>query len=144
MSGFPKLRLVAVGKVKKTWLREGIAVYRQRLPEVEILEIKDSTPAREGEQILALLKPSDRIIALTEEGKLYSSQAFADFLSQAASGSLTFAIGSAAGLSPALKHAAAGQLSLSPLTFPHELARLLLLEQLYRAKTILQGGSYHK
>ncbi|MEO0947680.1 MAG: 23S rRNA (pseudouridine(1915)-N(3))-methyltransferase RlmH [Cyanobacteria bacterium J06641_5] len=144
MSGFPKLRLIAVGKVKKSWLREGLAVYQQRLPELEILAIKDSTPAREGEQILALLKPSDRLIALAEAGKQYSSQEFAAFLGQVASGSLTFALGSAAGLSPALRQAAHQQLSLSPMTFPHEIARLLLVEQLYRAKTILQGSNYHK
>lgn len=144
MSGFPKLRSIAVGKVKKSWVREGIAAYQQRLPELEILEIKDSTPVKEGEQILALLKPSDRIVALTEEGKLYSSHEFATFLSQVASGSLTFAIGSAAGLSPVLKQAAHHQLSLSPMTFPHEVARLLLVEQVYRAKTILQGSNYHK
>ena len=144
MGGFPKMRLIAVGKVKKNWIRAGILIYQQRLPELEILEIKDSTPAKEGEQILALLKPSDRAIALTETGKLYSSQEFADFLGQAASGRLTFAIGSAAGLSLAFRRAADRQLSLSPMTFPHEIARLLLVEQLYRAKTILQGGNYHK
>jgi len=141
---FPKVKLLAVGKVKKEWLREGLAVYLKRLPELEILELKDSTPDREGEQILASLKPSDRLIALTEEGKTYSSVAFAELLSQADSNSLVFAIGSAEGLSPALKQQATHLLSLSPMTFPHEVARLLLVEQLYRAKTILQGSQYHK
>lgn len=141
---FPKLRLIAVGKVKKDWIRTGIATYCQRLPELEILEIKDSTPTKEGQQILTLLKPQERAIALTEEGKTYSSREFAAFLGQAPSHTLAFAIGSASGLSSACKDSAWRRLSLSPLTFPHELARLLLVEQLYRAKTILSGSGYHK
>ncbi|MEO0984298.1 MAG: 23S rRNA (pseudouridine(1915)-N(3))-methyltransferase RlmH [Cyanobacteria bacterium J06639_14] len=143
-NSFPKVRLIAVGKVKKAWIREGVQVYRKRLPELEITSIKDSTPAKEGQQMLSLLKGSDRLIALTEEGKSFSSPQFATFLSQADSNSLVFAIGSAAGLSHEVKAIATQALSLSPMTFPHEIAQLLLLEQLYRAKTILQGSSYHK
>lgn len=144
MSGFPKIKLIAVGKVKKGWIREGTAVYQKRLPELEITELKDSTVEKEGEQILSLLKGCDRLIALSEDGKLFSSVAFADYMGRADSGSLVFAIGSAEGLSQAVKKAAAMRLSLSAMTFPHEIARLLLLEQLYRAKTILQGSGYHK
>ncbi len=144
MTSFPKIRLLAIGKVKKGWIREGIEVYQKRLPELTTLELKDTKPDKEGEQILAQLKGRDRLIALTEEGQCYDSVKFAQFISQAESGSLVFAIGSAEGLSPKMKKAADHLLSLSPMTFPHELARLLLLEQLYRAKTILQGSSYHK
>ncbi|MFE4106775.1 23S rRNA (pseudouridine(1915)-N(3))-methyltransferase RlmH [Almyronema epifaneia] len=144
MQSFPKVKLIAVGKVKKGWLREGVEVYLQRLPELEIVEIKDSTPAKEGDQILSILKGGDRLIGLSEEGQTFSSVGFAHFLAAADSNSLVFVIGSAAGLSPALKQAASQLLSLSPMTFPHEVARLLLVEQLYRAKTILQGSQYHK
>ncbi|MEO1297886.1 MAG: 23S rRNA (pseudouridine(1915)-N(3))-methyltransferase RlmH [Cyanobacteria bacterium J06636_16] len=144
MAGFPKVRLIAVGKVKKTWIHEGIQTYRKRLPELEVIEIKDSTPAKEGPQMLSLLKSQDRLIALTEEGTRFSSIKFADFLGQADSNSLVFAIGSADGLSDQVKAIAAHRLSLSPMTFPHEIARLLLMEQLYRAKTLLQGSGYHK
>ncbi|NJK27584.1 MAG: 23S rRNA (pseudouridine(1915)-N(3))-methyltransferase RlmH [Coleofasciculaceae cyanobacterium SM2_3_26] len=144
VNGFPKIKLIAVDKVKKTWIREGIELYLKRLPELEIIEIKDSNPEKEGEQILTMLKPDWWAIALTEEGKLFSSVQFANFLSQADSNHLVFIIGSAEGLSPKLKQAATQQIALSPLTFPHEIARLLLVEQLYRAKTILQGSSYHK
>ncbi|MEM6835449.1 MAG: 23S rRNA (pseudouridine(1915)-N(3))-methyltransferase RlmH [Cyanobacteria bacterium P01_C01_bin.120] len=144
MTSFPKIKLLAVGKIKKGWIREGLEVYQKRLPELEILEIKDSTLEKEGEQLLAQLKGRDRLIALTEIGQCYSSVEFAQFLSRAESGSLAFVIGSAAGLSEAVKRSAVQQLSLSPMTFPHELARLLLLEQLYRAKSILQGSNYHK
>jgi len=144
VQGFPKIKLIAVGKVKKGWVRDGVAVYLQRLPELEISEIKDSNPLKEGEQILSCLKPGDRLIALTETGQTLASPKFAHWLGQASSNTLVFVIGSAGGLSPQLKQSAAHQLSLSPMTFPHEIARLLLVEQLYRAKTILQGGNYHK
>lgn len=144
MTSFPKIRLIAVGKVKKGWIQTGLEVYLKRLPELEITEIKDSYPEKEGSQILSMVKGSDRLIALTEMGKTYASIQFADWLSQADSNSLVFAIGSAEGLSQAVQQAAAQRLSLSPMTFPHEVARLLLAEQLYRAKTILQGSSYHK
>lgn len=144
MTSFPKIKLLAIGKVKKGWIREGIEVYRKRLPELEIVELKDTTPEKEGDLILSLRKGRDRLIALGEEGKCYSSVQFAKLISQAESGSLVFVIGSAEGLSQSVKRSAEQLLSLSPMTFPHELARLLLLEQLYRAKTILQGSSYHK
>jgi len=144
MVSFPKIRLIAVGKVKKSWIREGLQVYQKRLPELDIVEIKDSDPEKEGTQILSMLKGSDRLVALMEEGDCLSSVELTQLLSRAASNSLVFAIGSADGLSSSVKHNAAHRLSLSPMTFPHEIARLLLLEQLYRAKSILQGSSYHR
>jgi 23S rRNA (pseudouridine1915-N3)-methyltransferase len=144
MTSFPKVKLIAVGKIKKSWIRDGILIYQQRLPELAVTEIKDSTPEKEGAQISSMLKGGDRLIALTETGKTYTSTQFAHWLSRAESHSLVFVIGSATGLSPAIQQMAAQQVSLSPMTFPHEVARLLLVEQLYRAKTILQGRSYHK
>ena len=144
MMSFPKIKLIAVGKVKKDWIRQGIALYAKRLPELEVIELKDSTPEKEGLQLLSLVKNSDRLVALMEEGQTYSSPQFAHLMGQAASNQLVFVIGSAEGLSAAVKQAARDRLSLSPMTFPHEVARLLLIEQLYRAKTILQGSSYHK
>ncbi|MGF1494310.1 MAG: 23S rRNA (pseudouridine(1915)-N(3))-methyltransferase RlmH [Microcoleaceae cyanobacterium] len=143
-SAVPKVKIIAVGKIKKDWIRAGVEVYLKRLPEVEILEIKDSNPENEAEQVLSTIKPSEKLVALTEEGKEYTSEQFANFLDQADSNQLVFVIGSAEGLSSKLKQSATWQLSLSNMTFPHELARLLLVEQLYRAKTILQGSSYHK
>lgn len=136
--------MIAVGKVKKGWIREGIDTYHKRLPELEVFEIKDSDPEKEAAQMLLQVKKSDRLIALTEEGHTHSSIQFAEMIAQAESHSLVFAIGSATGLSSQVKQVASQCLSLSPMTFPHEVARLLLLEQLYRAKSILQGSSYHK
>ncbi|MEO0534607.1 MAG: 23S rRNA (pseudouridine(1915)-N(3))-methyltransferase RlmH [Cyanobacteria bacterium P01_A01_bin.123] len=144
MQSFPKVKLIAIGKIKKDWIRDGVGVYTQRLPELEIVELKDSDPEREGTQILNLLKPTERLIALSEEGKTMASVTFAHYLAEAPSNHLVFVIGSAEGLSETVKQHARRRLSLSPMTFPHELARLMLVEQLYRAKTILQGSRYHK
>ena len=144
MQSFPKLKLVAVGRVKKAWIRDGISVYLDRVPELSIVEIKDSTPQKEGEQVLAMVRGGDRLVALSEEGKTFTSPKFANFLAQAPSNRLVLTIGSASGLSSQVKQQAHSLLSLSPMTFPHEMARLMLVEQLYRAKTILQNGSYHK
>ncbi|MFM7675827.1 MAG: 23S rRNA (pseudouridine(1915)-N(3))-methyltransferase RlmH [Synechococcus sp.] len=139
-----RLRVIAVGRVRKDWVREGVEVYRRRLPGLVVQEVKDSTPARERDQILALLQPEETLVALSEEGETLSSIAWARRLSALASGRLVFVIGGAVGLDPALKARSRWTLSLSPMTFPHELARLLLLEQIYRAQSILQGGPYHK
>lgn len=144
MQSFPKLRLIAVGKVKKSWIRTGLQVYLDRLPELTITEIKDSNPQKEGEQVLSMLRGDDRLIALSEEGKAFTSPKFAQFIGQAPSNRLILFIGSASGLSPQVKQQAHKLVSLSPMTFPHELARLMLIEQLYRSKTILQNGNYHK
>ncbi len=139
---FPKVKIIAVGKVKKSWLREGIALYAKRLPEVEILEIKDAGKEKEADKLLGLLGTQDRVVLMTEYGKTYDSVAFSQWLTVEAFGTLALFIGGPEGVSDRLK--TYPMISLSKMTFPHEIARLLLLEQLYRAKTILQNGSYHK
>ncbi len=144
MQSFPKIKLIAVGKVKKRWIQDGVAAYAKRVPELDVAEIKDSTPEAEATKILSMVKGGDRLIVLTEEGRSYSSTQLAEFMGGVDSGTLVFVIGGPDGIAPSLKQAATQMLSLSAMTFPHELARLLLIEQLYRAKTILQNGSYHK
>ncbi|MCP9928058.1 23S rRNA (pseudouridine(1915)-N(3))-methyltransferase RlmH [Cyanobium sp. CH-040] len=143
-----RIRILAVGKVRKSWVREGIALYRKRLPGLTVVELRDSTPEREAAAIRAELRSDERLVALTEEGQSLDSRTLAARLAALqASGEasrLAFAIGGADGLEPTLRSEACWRLSLSPLTFPHELARLLLLEQLYRAQSILQGGPYHR
>ena len=88
--------------------------------------------------------PSLFLVVLCEEGEQLGSAALAERLRGSGSERLAFVIGGADGLDPGLKAGASWRLSLSPLTFPHELARLLLLEQLYRALSIQQGGAYHR
>ncbi len=139
---FPKIKIIATGRVKKPWLREGIALYAKRLPEVEIAEIKDSDPDKEADKLLSLLGAQDRLVILSEFGQQQNSVAFAQWLGEEAYGTLVLFIGGPEGVSDRLKHHP--MISLSAMTFPHEIARLMLVEQLYRAKTILQNGSYHK
>ncbi len=139
-----RIRILAVGKVRKGWLSEGVALYLRRLPGLEVVELRDAGMAREAEAIMAALRPDERLVALTEEGESFSSTALAKRLEGSGSERLAFVIGGADGLAPALRAKASWRLSLSAMTFPHELARLLLLEQLYRALSIQQGGPYHR
>ena len=138
------MRVLAVGKVRKGWVAEGVEIYRKRLPGLALVELRDGGMAREAEAITGELRPAEQLVALCEEGQIYDSLAFARRLEGSGSDRLAFVIGGADGLDPAIKARATWRLSLSPMTFPHELARLLLLEQLYRALSIQQGGPYHR
>jgi len=139
---FPKVKIIAVGKVKKPWLRDGIALYTKRLPEVEIIEIKDSGKEKEADKLLSMVSAQERLVIMAEYGKERDSVGFARWLGQEAFGRLVLFIGGPDGVCDRLKQHP--MISLSAMTFPHEIARLMLVEQLYRAKTILQNGSYHK
>lgn len=144
MLNLARVRVIAVGKVRKPWIAEGIRAFLKRLPGLQVLELRDAGMAREAEAVLAALRPDERLVVLSEEGDSLNSLAFAQWLGQRGSERLALVIGGADGIEPALKARAAWRLSLSAMTFPHELARLLLLEQLYRAQSILQGGPYHR
>ena len=139
-----RIRILAVGKVRKGWVSEGVELYRRRLSGLEVVELRDGGMVKEAEAITAELRSGERLVALCEEGQTYDSVGFARALTGSGSERLAFVIGGADGLDPALKARASWRLSLSPMTFPHELARLLLLEQLYRALSIQQGGPYHR
>lgn len=139
-----RIRILAVGKVRKGWVSEGVELYRRRLSGLEVVELRDGGMVKEAEAITAELRSGERLVALCEEGQTYDSVGFARALAGSGSERLAFVIGGADGLEPALKARASWRLSLSPMTFPHELARLLLLEQLYRALSIQQGGPYHR
>jgi 23S rRNA (pseudouridine1915-N3)-methyltransferase len=143
-----KMTIVAIGKVKKTWIREGIGQYHQRLPDLEIIELKDSNPQKEAAEIRAYLHKTktnpSQMVSLSEEGQLKSSVELAQWLDRYRSASPVFVIGGPDGLDGSIKTFGGQCFSLSPLTFPHELARLLLVEQLYRAQTIRQNSRYHR
>ena len=139
-----RCRVLAVGKVRRGWIQEGIDLYRKRLPGLEIVELRDSTPQKEADAIQSALRPGERLIVLMEEGDTLASIPFARRLERYGSDRLAFVIGGADGLTDELKAKAAWKLSLSPMTFPHELARLMLIEQLFRAQAILQGSPYHR
>lgn len=155
-----KLAIIVVGRLKDRYLEEGIADYAKRLKRYgtcEIIRVREEVKRnrkveavaveKEAERLLAHIKPGDHLIAMSEEGALLSSTEWAeqlDDLSSRTPGRLVFVIGSGAGLAPSVKKAARTLFSLSPLTFPHQVALLLLLEQLYRANTILQNEPYHR
>jgi 23S rRNA (pseudouridine1915-N3)-methyltransferase len=151
-----RIRILAVGRIKTPHWRMAAEHYTQRLaPAVRVMEelVKDADPAlpvetrkeRETQGLLKLLKPSDTPLCLDERGKLLDSQAFAALLRALYDSGRTpcFLIGGAYGLARSALEIARQSLSLSPMTFPHELARVLLLEQLYRAENILAGTGYH-
>ncbi|HGY5535714.1 MAG: 23S rRNA (pseudouridine(1915)-N(3))-methyltransferase RlmH [Prochlorococcus sp.] len=137
-------RIIAVGKVRKGWIQDGLSMYLKRLPGITITEVRDTYPLREAEAIRATLNNKELVVALCEEGEALASVPFAERLQKFGSERIAFVIGGADGLSKELKSSAHWQLSLSPMTLPHELARLLLAEQLYRAQSITQGSSYHR
>lgn len=157
-----KITILAVGKLKEKYLREGVAEYAKRLApftKLEIIEIaeermpenfsmaeKEKTLAREGERLLARVPAGDELIVLDVAGESLSSEELAAHIGEKmASGTpnLTFLIGGAFGLSPAVRKAARLRLSFSRMTFTHQMARLLLAEQIYRAFKILRGEKYH-
>ena len=137
-------KIIAIGKIKRKWIQEGIEMYLKRLPGLEVKEIKDNTQSKEEHTIKELISKNEILVTLNENGQSFTSKQLATKLLNSHNQNITFVIGGASGLSPSLSSYASWQLSLSPLTFPHEIARLLLIEQLYRAKTIIQGGPYHK
>lgn len=157
-----KIRIVAVGKLKEKYLREGVAEYEKRLApfaSVELLETREEymaenpseaqrqqTLAKEGERLLRLVPERSFLIVLDVRGKLLSSEALAKELASLAlqgQSDLTFLIGGAFGLSPAVRERADLRISFSPMTFTHQIVRLLLYEQIYRAFKINRGEKYH-
>ena len=137
-------KIIAIGKIRKKWIQEGIEMYLKRLPGLEVKEIKDSTQLKEENTIKEIISKNEFLVTLNENGQSFTSKQLATKLLTSHNQNITFVIGGASGLTSSFNNLASWQLSLSPLTFPHEIARLLLIEQLYRAKTITQGGPYHK
>ena len=158
-----KIKVVTVGKLKEKYLKDGIAEYSKRISrfaKLEMIELADEkTPDRasesenqkileiEGQRILSKVGDRDFVIALAIEGKTFSSEEFSKNLEEASIkgfSTLTFIIGGSLGLSSAVKNRANLSVSFGRLTLPHQLMRLVLVEQIYRAFTIQQGSPYHK
>lgn len=154
-----KVELWAIGKTNERYLEEGMALYEKRLKHylpfqwTVLPDIKGAgslsaqqLKAKEGESILSRLKDDDLLILLDERGRSFSSEGFATYLDkklQQSQRRLVFLIGGAYGFSDALYERAKDQLSLSSMTFSHQMVRLFFLEQLYRAMTILRNEPYH-
>jgi 23S rRNA (pseudouridine1915-N3)-methyltransferase len=141
------INLIAVGKIKDRLLAEKINDYYTRLAfdiRFTTHEIKDSDKDTEGKKIVDLVKDQTTfVIALSEEGHEFSSEEFSQYLLKAGR-NIHFCIGGPTGLSVQIKKQAHALISLSKMTFTHEIARMLLLEQIYRAVSIIKNRGYHK
>jgi 23S rRNA (pseudouridine1915-N3)-methyltransferase len=154
-AGAIRVRLVAIGRLRRGPLHELQALYAARLnpqPEIVELELRERLPpaptrAREAGLILAAVPHRASLVALDERGAMWSSREFALHLARwrdRGTGEIVFAIGGAEGLDPSVLDRATSTMSLGPMTWPHLLVRGLLLEQLYRAQQILAGNPYHR
>ena len=158
-----KIRLIAMGRLTEAPFREAAEEYGKRISRFYSLSVTELKPEplplspapadieraleKEASRILAVLPPRAPLWAMCVEGKALSSEEFSAKIEAAASsgaGELCFVIGSSHGLSETVKQRASLRLSVSPMTFPHELFRVMLLEQIYRAGEIAAGGKYHK
>jgi len=153
-----KIRLIWTGKTADAYLDKGIAIYQSRLkhycrfdiqtlPDIKNAKSlsKEELKEREGKQLLDALAPQDILVLLDETGKTYTSPQLADFVQKLLNrgGTIVFVIGGAYGFSQEVYNRADTKLSLSPLTFSHQMVRLIFAEQLYRAFTIMKGEPYH-
>ena len=132
-----RLSISAIGKIKKNWIRDGINQYKKRMPDLIINELKTFN-------INNLRLNNNIIISLSEEGKQFNSIELTSLLLNFKNKKIIFLIGDADGISSDVKKKSDLLLSLSHLTFPHELARLILLEQIYRAISISNNSPYHR
>ncbi len=158
-----KVTLICVGKLKDSFFKDASREYLKRLQpycKLDIIEIPQQNISdnpneseiktaldKEGEQIIKKIPPRSTITAMCIEGQMYSSEELADCMSKAAmagDGSITFIIGGSCGLSESVKSKANIKMSVSKMTFPHRLFRIMLLEQIYRACKINAGEKYHK
>ena len=134
-----RVSIYVIDMIKKPWIEKGISQYKKRMPNLKIHELKDFKI-----NSLKNIFSENIIISLTEEGKFFNSQEFSNLLMNYNNRKVSFLIGDADGLSNDIKSSSDLLLSLSPLTFPHELARLILIEQIYRAVSISQNSPYHR
>jgi 23S rRNA (pseudouridine1915-N3)-methyltransferase len=151
-----RLKVIWVGKTQEQWVRMGIEEYAGRIRRyapLELAEAREEKGARldagctaECERLARLLPRGSRLVLLDEAGEGMDSRQFAAFLERErdrGAGDLVFAIGGAYGFSDEFRKGAQRTLSLSPMTFTHQMVRVFLLEQLYRGFTILNGEPYH-
>ncbi|TWT14380.1 23S rRNA (pseudouridine(1915)-N(3))-methyltransferase RlmH [Streptococcus sp. sy010] len=158
-----KVKIISVGKLKEKYLKDGIAEYTKRLgrfTKLDLIELADEkTPdkaslaenqqimAKEAERILSKISEREFVIALAIEGQQLSSENFSKFLADTTLkgfSDITFVIGGSLGLAQQVKSRANFLMSFGQFTLPHQLMRLVLLEQVYRAFMIQQGSPYHK
>lgn len=156
---FMQTTLIMIGKTDDDYLKEGMDIYAKRIPHYTPFEIKvipdiknsknlsqDQQKLAEAQLFLANIQQSDLVVLLDENGKMYTSRQFSQYINNAAIGGtrrLVFLIGGPYGFDKSIYERANHKISLSPMTFSHQMVRLIFLEQLYRAHTILKGQPYH-
>lgn len=150
------IKIITVGTIKEKYLKEAIEEYKKRLSKytaLELIEVKDEgfveekkAMTLEAEKILKYISPRDYIITMEIEGNMYTSEEFSKKLDkiQTENSNIVFIIGGSYGLSDEVKSKAKLHMSFSKMTFPHQLFRVFLLEQIYRAYKIINNESYHK
>jgi 23S rRNA (pseudouridine1915-N3)-methyltransferase len=146
------IKVIVVGKMNQKYLNQGITYYQKQIPvKFEWIEVPDESNISgisiEGERILSKIKTSDFVIALAIEGKMLDSNGFAKLIDDQSTyqqGDLVFVIGGSYGLSDQVMERSNQKISFSKMTFPHQLMRLILIEQIYRAYMILKNHPYHK
>ena len=143
------IKIICVGKIKENYLRDMISDYAKRISKyhkIEIIELTDSNINKEKEELLRVINTKDYNIVMDIDGNNLSSREFAEKIDKTflINSNITFIIGGSDGISPEIKGLANYRLSFSKLTFPHQLFRGILLEQIYRAFKILNNESYHK
>lgn len=138
-----KIKVLFTGKTNEAWIREGVAQYAGRIAHYLPFEIVE-TP--DLDRMLKTLRPADVLVLLDERGETFTSPGLARYLEEKAAHlpkDLVFAIGGPYGFSQAVRERSNGQISLSKMTFSHQLVRVVFVEQLYRALTIIKGEPYH-
>ena len=144
------IRIIASGKLKEKYWTDAVREYSKRLGaycSLEIIELKDTEPVAEGERILSRIRKDDYVITLEIKGKGLSSEQLASKIEQLGingRSNLSFVIGGSEGLSPEVSDRADFELSFSAMTFPHQMMRVILLEQIYRSFKIIRNETYHK
>jgi 23S rRNA (pseudouridine1915-N3)-methyltransferase len=143
------IKIIAVGKIKEKYFRDAIGEYTKRLSKytkLDIIEIQDSNINSEKDLILKNIKDKDYVITLEIEGTTYSSLNFSKKIDNQLiqNSNICFIIGGSDGLHEEVKKIAKEKISFSNMTFPHQLFRIILLEQVYRAYKIINNESYHK
>ncbi len=155
-----KIKIIALGKIKEKFLKDGIDEFLKRLTpyatvsilELSPIEIKDENLTEkilfeEGEKILSHIKPLDFVITMEIKGKQFSSEEFAQQIENLTNDGvqeIVFVIGSSCGIGKNVSARANLKMSMSKMTFLHQFARLILVEQIYRAFKIIKGETYHK
>ena len=144
------IKIIAVGNIKETYLTDGIKEYQKRLSKytnLKLIEVKEEISLeKEQQSIMKHIKGKDNIVVLDINGKNYSSEEFSKFINNelTLNSNITFIIGSSEGLHNNIKNLTNKKISFSKMTFPHQLFRLLLLEQIYRGFKIINNETYHK